>query len=81
MHDSFLRIIKKIVKNPNVDTSFLPDKERDEAIHREKLLQKQLWLDRQEKIKGSRSCFNYVVSSLCDCWYISGEYQNRFQLL
>jgi protein FAM50 len=52
------------LKNPNVDTSFLPDKERDEAIQREKVLQKQLWMDRQERIKSTFSSRCLVYDQL-----------------
>jgi protein FAM50 len=42
---------KKFYKNPNVDTSFLPDRERDEQerVHREEL--RKDWLDAQERLK------------------------------
>ena len=43
---------KKIGKNPNVDTSFLPDKERDEELQRQKEKARVEWLDEQERIKG-----------------------------
>ncbi|KAK0210863.1 XAP5, circadian clock regulator-domain-containing protein [Desarmillaria ectypa] len=38
-------------KNPNVDTSFLPDREREEAERRERERLRQEWLRRQEEIK------------------------------
>eukprot|EP00595_Chromulina_sp_UTEXLB2642_P000607 CAMPEP_0196766842 /NCGR_PEP_ID=MMETSP1095-20130614/31392_1 /TAXON_ID=96789 ORGANISM="Chromulina nebulosa, Strain UTEXLB2642" /NCGR_SAMPLE_ID=MMETSP1095 /ASSEMBLY_ACC=CAM_ASM_000446 /LENGTH=195 /DNA_ID=CAMNT_0042131301 /DNA_START=296 /DNA_END=880 /DNA_ORIENTATION=- len=43
---------KKIKKNPDVDTSFLPDKERDLAIELEKEKLKLEWLKEQDKIKN-----------------------------
>lgn len=44
-------ISKKIKKNPNVDTSFLPDKVREELEQLERTRLKDIWLARQEKIK------------------------------
>ncbi|TFK76322.1 XAP5-domain-containing protein [Pluteus cervinus] len=41
----------KLIKNPNVDTSFLPDREREEAERRERERLRQEWLRRQEEIK------------------------------
>lgn len=42
---------KKVKKNPTVDTSFLPDKEREEAERKEREKLKEEWLAQQEKIK------------------------------
>jgi protein FAM50 len=44
-------VTKKRFKNPDVDTSFLPDREREtrEQIEREELRKK--WLAEQERIK------------------------------
>lgn len=41
----------KFRKNPNVDTSFLPDREREEAERKERERLRQEWLLRQEEIK------------------------------
>lgn len=43
---------KKLGKNPDVDTSFLPDRDREEMerLEREKIRQE--WVERQEKIKN-----------------------------
>ncbi|TFY78415.1 hypothetical protein EWM64_g5597 [Hericium alpestre] len=41
----------KFRKNPNVDTSFLPDREREEAERREREELRQEWLRRQEEMK------------------------------
>ena len=38
-------------KNPNVDTSFLPDREREEAERREREELRQEWLRKQEEMK------------------------------
>ncbi|KAI9021830.1 XAP5, circadian clock regulator-domain-containing protein [Hyaloraphidium curvatum] len=50
---------KKISKNPTVDTSFLPDREREEAEHRERQRLKEQWLLEQEKIKGETITITY----------------------
>jgi len=41
----------KLRKNPNVDTSFLPDREREEAERREREELRQEWLRKQEELK------------------------------
>lgn len=43
---------KKLRKNPNVDTSFLPDREREEAERREREELRQEWLRKQEELKA-----------------------------
>jgi len=42
---------KKFRKNPGVDTSFLPDREREDAERREREELRQQWLKRQEEMK------------------------------
>ncbi len=42
---------KKFRKNPAVDTSFLPDRDREEAERREREALRQQWLKRQEDMK------------------------------
>jgi protein FAM50 len=42
---------KKFRKNPTVDTSFLPDREREDAERREREQLRQEWLKRQEEMK------------------------------
>ena len=42
---------KKFRKNPAVDTSFLPDREREEAERRQREKLRQEWLKRQEQMK------------------------------
>mmetsp|Transcript_33311 Transcript_33311/g.96521 ORF Transcript_33311/g.96521 Transcript_33311/m.96521 type:complete len:362 (-) Transcript_33311:106-1191(-) len=44
-------VVKKRMKNPNVATDFLPDREREEAEQRERERLKTEWLEEQEKIK------------------------------
>ena len=41
----------KLKKNPNVDTSFLPDREREEAERKERERLRLEWLTKQERIK------------------------------
>lgn len=41
----------KTRKNPNVDTSFLPDRDREEAERREREELRQEWLRKQEEMK------------------------------
>ena len=41
----------KLKKNPNVDTSFLPDREREEAERKERERLRLEWLARQEQMK------------------------------
>ncbi|KAJ3158304.1 hypothetical protein HDU86_003013 [Geranomyces michiganensis] len=54
-----LKPTKKVKKNPTVDTSFLPDREREEEerIEREKLREE--WLAQQEKIKLDKILITY----------------------
>ena len=42
---------KKLKKNPNVDTSFLPDREREEAERKERERLRLEWLGKQEQMK------------------------------
>lgn len=42
----------KLSKNPNVDTSFLPDREREEAERKERERLRLEWLETQETIKA-----------------------------
>ncbi|KAJ3092014.1 hypothetical protein HK102_011641 [Quaeritorhiza haematococci] len=51
--------IKKVKKNPFVDTSFLPDREREEKEQRERDELKKLWLQEQEKIKQEKISVTY----------------------
>jgi protein FAM50 len=45
------RISKELKKNPFVDTSFLPDKEREEQVKKERLRLKNEWITKQIDIK------------------------------
>lgn len=49
-----LRSLPKSKKNPEVETSFLPDKDREAARKKEERRLKQEWLDLQEKIKQEK---------------------------
>lgn len=42
----------KFGKNPNVDTSFLPDREREESERLERERLRQEWIERQDDIKA-----------------------------
>ena len=42
----------KFRKNPNVDTSFLPDRDREEAERKERERLRQEWLQKQEETKN-----------------------------
>lgn len=50
-NDEDTQVIKKISKNPNIDTSFLPDRERDRKILEEKQKKDEEWILEQEVIK------------------------------
>lgn len=50
---------KKSLKNPNVDTSFLPDPRREKELELKREQLKQEWLEEQEKIKAEVS---YLLS-------------------
>ena len=41
----------KTRKNPNVDTSFLPDRDREEEERRERERLRREWLEKQEQLK------------------------------
>ena len=43
---------KKITKNPDVDTSFLPDRKREEEENRLREQLRQEWVEKQEKLKN-----------------------------
>ncbi|KAI8823605.1 XAP5, circadian clock regulator-domain-containing protein [Fimicolochytrium jonesii] len=50
---------KKIKKNPTVDTSFLPDREREEEERKEREKLKEEWLEQQEKTKKDKIIITY----------------------
>ncbi|CAM1297464.1 FAM50A (predicted) [Pycnogonum litorale] len=43
---------KKVSKNPDVDTSFLPDRQREEEENRLREELRKLWVEKQEKLKN-----------------------------
>lgn len=45
--------VKKSIKNPNVETDFLPDKEREKEEARERQRLKEEWEAEQERIKSA----------------------------
>lgn len=49
----------KFGKNPNVDTSFLPDREREEEERRERERLRQEWLRNQEELKAEEIEITY----------------------
>jgi len=50
---------KKLLKDPTVDTSFLPDRERDERERQERLKLKREWKQEQERIKAEKINITY----------------------
>ncbi|XP_068758513.1 protein FAM50A-like [Montipora capricornis] len=50
---------KKLGKNPDVDTSFLPDREREEIERQEREKIRQEWVEKQEKIKDENVEITY----------------------
>jgi hypothetical protein len=55
----------KVGKNPDVDTSFLPDKEREEEERQERERLRREWLALQEKIKRRASKSVWISDSPC----------------
>jgi len=53
------KIPKVSKKDPSVDTSFLPDKEREEAAREERIRLEREWSDEQEKIKQEKLQITY----------------------
>ncbi|CAM9692735.1 unnamed protein product, partial [Phaeothamnion confervicola] len=45
---------KKVGKDPNADTSFLPDREREERVRQERERLRREWLEEQERIKQEK---------------------------
>ena len=50
------RPAKKIMKDPTVETAYLPDRERDQIIEAEKTKLREEWLKEQELVKNEVSC-------------------------
>lgn len=50
---------KVIVMNPDVDTSYVPDKEKEEQIKQEREAIKLQWLEEQEKVKNEEIDITY----------------------
>lgn len=46
-----VKTVKKIKKDPTVDTSFLPDREREEEENRLREQLRQEWAEQQQKLK------------------------------
>lgn len=66
-NEEILPIKKKIAKNPNVDTSHLPDRERDERIKEERERLTKEWLEQQEIVK------NQMMEVIYSYWDGSGH--------
>ena len=61
-----VHVPKRVAKNPDVDTSHLPDRERDECLQRERDKLRAEWLQQQEVIKQE------VCASINDgCWCVT----------
>ena len=58
---------KRFTKNPNVDTSFLPDREREEEERIERELLRKQWLQEQERVK------NEIIEITYSFWDGSGH--------
>ena len=55
---------KRLTKNPDVDTSFLPDRERDSAENARRRELEIEWLEEQERIKNEvRSVLLYISTN------------------
>lgn len=50
---------RKLGKNPTVDTSFLPDRDREEAERQERERLRQEWVEKQEKTKREEILITY----------------------
>ncbi|TFK30143.1 XAP5-domain-containing protein [Coprinopsis marcescibilis] len=57
--DDFPAKRKKLSKNPNVDTSFLPDREREEEERKERERLRLEWLSKQEQLKSEEMEITY----------------------
>jgi len=64
---------RKIGKDPSVDTSFLPDKDRDEELERDAERKKLEWLDEQERIKEEFVRVDY-------CYYDGTSHQKSYSV-
>nr|CAI5838562.1 unnamed protein product [Callosobruchus analis] len=53
--------LKKIKKDPNVDTSFLPDREREEEENRLREELRQQWAEQQQKLKEEEIDITLVI--------------------
>lgn len=57
--EEVLVVKKKLLKDPSVDTSFLPDRERDERERQERLKLKREWKQEQERVKNEKINITY----------------------
>lgn len=59
-------------KNPNVDTSFLPDREREREKREQREKLKKEWIEEQDKIKSKSFC-SFRLLFYFSCKYIPGS--------
>ncbi len=59
--DTFTEAVKNVVKDPTIDTSFLPDKKNIELEEERKELEKLNWLKEQEMIKHEGLKMKYIL--------------------
>lgn len=57
--DTFIMKKKKICKDPSIDTSFLPDMDRDRELQEKKSQIQSEWLEEQERMKKERLEITY----------------------
>lgn len=67
----------KVKKNPDVDTSFLPDREREEEERRIREELRQEWTNKQRKLKEE----SIQVRSFLFCEVFRKEYSNETDIL
>lgn len=75
--EEFQMPMKKSLKNPNVDTSFLPDPRKEKELEVKKEELKKEWLEKQEQIKKE---VNYILPVSCLSNIITG-FGSHIQLL
>jgi hypothetical protein len=59
--DTFTEAVKNVVKDPTIDTSFLPDQRNIEIEEEKRELEKLNWLKEQEIIKAEELNIKYII--------------------
>jgi translation elongation factor EF-Tu-like GTPase len=59
--DTFTEAVKNVVKDPTIDTSFLPDQRNIEIEEEKRELEKLNWLKEQEIIKAEELNIKYIL--------------------